>query len=137
MLLMIGFLVLEVFADPALVICVACSKLGWNDLVTALWLRRRDPLAVRGATWCWFYLAHGFWKITVAALGMTVLLWLTAAWVPRHLQISRATVLLCVAAFSLSSFVTWIAVYLRDGGGFAFGLTPRFTAAGRGTNFRR
>lgn len=43
-------------------------------------------------------------------MSVTLLLWLTSRWAPRHWQISLATLCLCLATFALSSTVTCVAV---------------------------
>lgn len=67
----IGFLIYELTARPAFGIAVACSKFGWSDFQTALWLLRRDPHRGRGVACFWFYLAAGLWRVTVAAFLLT------------------------------------------------------------------
>jgi hypothetical protein len=58
-------------------------------------------------------------------------LWSSAAWMPRHWHISLATVLLCFAAFSMSSLLTWIAVYLARWRRICSSGMPRQTACSR------
>jgi hypothetical protein len=67
LLLLLGWLVFELTADAAVGAVVACAKFGWNDLLTAHWLRRNDPRAARGRACFWFYLASGLWKVSVTA----------------------------------------------------------------------
>lgn len=69
-----AFVVTELTAHPAIGVIVLCLKFGWNDFLTAWWLRRRDPDRVRGATCSWFYLSSGLWRI---CLWSFVLLFLT------------------------------------------------------------
>ena len=52
----VGF---ELTAQPAVVAAVFCSKVGWNDFLTAVWLRRRDPHPGRGRACSWFCLSAG------------------------------------------------------------------------------
>jgi hypothetical protein len=73
-LLALGFLVFEATSQPALGIVVVCVKFGWNDLLTAYWLRMRDPVAGRGRTCFWLYLNSGFLKIGGSAFGFCLLL---------------------------------------------------------------
>jgi hypothetical protein len=70
----IGLLAYELTAQAALGAVVACAKFGWNDLLTALWLRRTDPRRGRGRTCFWLFLASGLWKVAIAA---TVVLFAT------------------------------------------------------------
>jgi hypothetical protein len=67
LLLMLAWLIYELTARPALAIVVCCFKFGWEDLRTALWLRRRDLR--RGRAWasCLLYLAFGLWKTACIA----------------------------------------------------------------------
>lgn len=63
----LGVIVYELTAQTGLAAAVACSKFGWNDFLTARWLRRTDPDRPRGRAVGRFHLAFGLWKITAAA----------------------------------------------------------------------
>src|SRR5690348_12629896 len=67
MLFLAGWLLYEFTAQPGLAALVACAKLGWGDVRTAVWLRRVDPDRTRGQTCFWAYLTYGLWKIAVMA----------------------------------------------------------------------
>ncbi len=56
LLVVTGLLILERTSQPGLAAVVMCAKFGRNDLLTAVWLRRRDPVHPRGWTCFWFYL---------------------------------------------------------------------------------
>lgn len=71
-----AFAVAELTAHPSIGVIVLCLKFGWNDFLSALWLRRRDPNPVRGKTCSWFYLSSGLWRVCVWSF---VLLFLTLA----------------------------------------------------------
>lgn len=74
MLFLAGWLLYEFTAQPGLAALVACAKVGWADVRTALWLRRVDPDRGRGRTCFWAYLTYGLWKVAVmATLTMIVL----------------------------------------------------------------
>jgi hypothetical protein len=73
-LLALGWLVFEATSQPALGIVIVCVKFGWNDLLTAYWLRIRDPKPGRGRTCFWLYLNSGFLKIGGWAFGFCLLL---------------------------------------------------------------
>ncbi|MGH7135411.1 MAG: hypothetical protein ACREHD_06700 [Pirellulales bacterium] len=74
LMLFIGWLVFDVTADAALTAVVACGKFGWNDWLTARWLRKTDPVPARAAACAWFYRASAVWKIALAAtVGMFLL----------------------------------------------------------------
>lgn len=115
-LLALGWLIFELTAEPVFVALVSCAKFGWNDLLTSLWLRRTDPNKTRGRIHSLFYLAHGFWKITLASSGISYLLLMVDVLqeAPGKLKGPpvelKATFILSVVAFLLSAFITWIAV---------------------------
>ncbi len=73
-LLALGWLVFEATSQPALGVVVVCVKFGWNDFVTAYWLRVRDPEPGRGRACFWLYLNSGCLKIGVWAFGLYFLL---------------------------------------------------------------
>ena len=64
-LLALGWLIFEATSQPALAVVVVCVKFGWNDLLTAYWLRVRDPEPGRGRACFWLYLTGAFWKMGV------------------------------------------------------------------------
>lgn len=65
--LAIGLVLYELTSQPALGSVAVCLKFGWDDFLTAMWLRRRDPSAYRGRTCFWLYLAGGLWNTAVVA----------------------------------------------------------------------
>ncbi|HTU18483.1 MAG TPA: hypothetical protein VMG10_10520 [Gemmataceae bacterium] len=65
--LAIGWVLYELTAQPALGSVAVCVKFGWDDFLTAIWLRRRDPHPYRGRTCFWLYLAGGLWNTAVVA----------------------------------------------------------------------
>lgn len=67
LLIAAGFLIYELTALPGLGVPVACAKFGWEDFLTARWLRRVDPHRGRGRTHFWLYLASSLWKIAITA----------------------------------------------------------------------
>ena len=70
--LAIGWVLYELTAQPALGSVAVCLKFGWDDFLTALWLRRRDPHPYRGRTCFWLYLAGGLWN-TAGVAGIMLL----------------------------------------------------------------
>jgi len=79
--LTVAVIVYELTAQTMLSVVVACSKFGWNDFLTARWLRRVDPDPERGRTLAWLHLAFGLWKITGAAfLGSLIIVGCTMNW---------------------------------------------------------
>lgn len=75
----VAFLVFELTTNSTLAAVVACCKFGWDDLVTAVWLLRRDPLRRRAWASFWFYVAYGLWRISVTATVVGVTLGLIIA----------------------------------------------------------
>ena len=114
-LLGIGWVLLELTADPVFVVIAACSKFGWNDVLTAFWLRRRDPNRRRGRTHFWFYVANGLWKVTIVAFGLSFVIIIISGvtgeiendQVPKQFV---ACMLLSTCTLFLSATATWIAV---------------------------
>lgn len=68
----LAWLLFEVFAQPAVSIVVASLKFGWTDFANGAWLWWRDPLHDRGRACGMFYVAAGFWRITVTTLLLLV-----------------------------------------------------------------
>ena len=71
-LLMLGWLAYEITTQASLGVVVLCAKFGWQDLQTAIWLRRRDPDRERGRSCFWLHLGSGLWKIAVVAILVLV-----------------------------------------------------------------
>jgi hypothetical protein len=71
-LVVLGWLVYEITAQPALGVVVACTRVGWNDLITARWLLRIDANRGRGWTCFWLYVASAFWRIGLAGIVFMV-----------------------------------------------------------------
>jgi len=71
---LVGWLVLELTAQPALGAAIVCSRFGWKDLRTALWLRRADPHRARRNACFWFCLSLGMQRILLAAFGLAMLI---------------------------------------------------------------
>ena len=67
-LLAIGIVVYELTAQPGLGAAIACTKFGWDDFLTARWLRRRDPNRRRGRASFWLFVAAGLWKTAVTGV---------------------------------------------------------------------
>jgi hypothetical protein len=70
---LIGWLSFELTAQPAVGVAIFCSRFGWDDFLTALWLRRTDPHRARGRACSWFCLSLGMTRILVAAFGLMML----------------------------------------------------------------
>jgi uncharacterized membrane protein YhaH (DUF805 family) len=67
-LLALGLVVYELTAQPGLGAAIACTKFGWDDFLTARWLRRRDPNGNRGRASFWLFVAAGLWKTAVTGV---------------------------------------------------------------------
>ena len=75
--LIIGLVVFEATGNPMLGVALACLRFGERDVMTAVWLRRRDPNRARGRACGWFHLAWGFAKVgmmSFLATGLTAAL---------------------------------------------------------------
>ena len=77
-LLVAAFLVFKWTANPALATAVGCLKFGWDEFRISRYLKRRDPDRTRGRVVARFYLAAGFWRVSVVALSMPFVLLLIA-----------------------------------------------------------
>lgn len=118
-LVVVGVLVYELTAQPALAAVVACAKFGWEDLRTGWWLRRH-ALQPQGRVCSWFFFSAAFWRIAVTAvLGVFAIATLGAALegarqarpLPNEVAGLLGVIgLESLAAFALSGFVTCIAV---------------------------
>jgi hypothetical protein len=69
-----AFLVYEITAKPVLGLVLLCSKFGWDDFLTAYWLRLVDPNHPRGKVFFWFHSAMGMFKIAGAGALLSFLL---------------------------------------------------------------
>lgn len=73
-LITLAWLAYELTAQPAVAVVVGCAKFGWDDLLTAAWLRRTDPRRARAWACFWFHLACALWKVTGIAAGVMLLI---------------------------------------------------------------
>ncbi len=109
-----AWLLFELHANSSLVAVVACLKFGWYDFRNGLWLWRRDPIAQRGQTHFWFYLALAFWKISLTAVALTFGIWLVTS--SLRLAFPGAEILGALFALwvscGLATLSTWIGCYL-------------------------
>jgi hypothetical protein len=139
--LLIGsLLVFEATSQPAFAAAVTCAKFGWPDFRIALWLLRVDPVARRGNTCFWFYLAYGLWKISFMSIVMSIFLVLMAVivdavWgVPVAVQPMLVGVMLAAFfGFGLSFVTTYIALIsaVMNGVKVWLGSAPHRARAGR------
>ncbi|OAI45879.1 hypothetical protein AYO44_02470 [Planctomycetaceae bacterium SCGC AG-212-F19] len=66
-LLLIGWVLYELTAQPALGVAAVCVKFGWDDFRTAWWLRGSDPSRPRGRAFFSLFIASGLWKMAITA----------------------------------------------------------------------
>lgn len=97
--LLIAWVVFDLTASDSLTAVVVCSKLGWDDWLTAIWLYRRDPRRVRAAVCSWFFIASGLWKMTVSAFAAMIVLVVIHAGQGRRMHLERW----CYRSFSVSA----------------------------------
>ncbi len=72
LLSLLALLVFELTAEPAISSAVLCSKFGWNDAQTGIWLWRNDSKAGRGAACLWFSLMIAVCRISFATVALMV-----------------------------------------------------------------
>ena len=66
----VAAVLLELFAHPLLALSVFSLKFALDDLLTAGWLLRRDPVRSRGRTCAVLYAAAGLWKACAVNYGL-------------------------------------------------------------------
>src|SRR5580658_3696594 len=66
-LFLVGWVLYELTSQAFLGVTIFCFKLGWEDFRTAIWLRSKDPVAVRGKMELWIFIASGLWRTAIAA----------------------------------------------------------------------
>jgi hypothetical protein len=120
-LLAVGWLIYELTHQPGLAAMAMCIKFGWEDFLTARWLRRTDPDPGRGRTCCWIYMSSGLWKVAMTGLGMILLILVLAALLnPRGNQQRQLVPMLAGAGFTLcvgfgtSALTSLIALWLAQ-----------------------
>jgi hypothetical protein len=117
-LILVGWLLYELTAQPALGVVGVCLKFGWEDFRTAWWLRRRDPERHRGQACFWLYVANGLWKAAVVAFVMGFAMGMVADQIPgprraRALaEVVGAIVVTTVFGFALSGLAALRAIWL-------------------------
>jgi hypothetical protein len=109
----------EVTADPAVTTILGCLKFGWEEVRLARWLKRTDPDRKRGRICSRFYLAWGFWRVSLVATAMMfILVFVHAAIEGKQANGGPAgpppgfigATLLALAGFLLSAMVSSLAV---------------------------
>ena len=110
-----AWLVFELSASNELTAVTLCSKLGWDDWLTAIWLFRRDTRRSRALACAWFFIASGLWKTTVSSFAaMLGLIAIHAGQGPpaQPPEAFGAVVLSLFASFGGSSLATFAASWL-------------------------
>lgn len=127
MLLLAGWALYELTAQPGLGALVACAKFGWADVRTAFWLRRVDPDRRRGQTCFWAYLTYGLWKIAIMATLTMIVLGFVSAVVAQMVRQPQANngfspvlggaLAAALIGFGLSFPIAYVALWsaLRNG----------------------
>jgi hypothetical protein len=114
-LLVIGWILYELTAQPALGVAAICVKFGWEDFRTAWWLRRNDADWRRGRATFWLYLASGLWKMAITASLMIfgyIFLKMMGALGPRAGPHVAGALLTAFAGISLATVTACWAVFL-------------------------
>lgn len=121
LLLVVGWVLFELTAQPALGVAAVCIKFGWEDFRTAWWLRRSDARVSRACACFWLYVASGLWKIAITASVMIfayIFLKLTGALpgkqAARHVY---GSVLTAFGGIALATVTACWAVFLAFLGG--------------------
>lgn len=122
-LLLAGWAVYELTQSPALGTVLICCKFGWDDLATAHWLWRRDPLPARRRACVWLYAARGLWQIAAVAflMGFALSVLTPPNALPQApgpaVLVLLGTWLTSLIGFALSAVLTALAVYHAWRGG--------------------
>jgi hypothetical protein len=112
LLITLAWVVYELTAQPTVAVVVGCAKFGWDDMQTAAWLRRTDPLRARAWACFWFHLACALWKVAGIAAGVMLLIIIL---MPILQQPQKLVLILGPAAlemlcgFLLASLLSWSA----------------------------
>ncbi len=141
-LLLAGWLLYELTAEPGLAAAVGCAKFGWADLRAACWLRRVDPDRRRGSTCFWCYLTFALWKVAVMATLAMILLGTVDTWLWGNRRAAGGNnpspIMAGIAAatgvgLGLSSLTTYVALWsaLRNGVRIWLGVAPHRARTGR------
>jgi hypothetical protein len=141
--LLAGWLLYELTAEPALAVALACGKFGWSDARSAFWLRRVDPDRRRGAACFWWYLTFGLWKVALTATLTMILLGYVSLALgggaapppPRQAPspVLGGALLAAAVGFGLSFLSSYVALWaaLRHGVRIWLGVAPHRARHGR------
>lgn len=109
-LFMLGWLIYELTSKAALGVLAFCVKFGWEDLCTAVWLRRKDPIRSRAKVGFWVYVASGLWKAAVTGFVLAMIVVAVFGDGPKD-ELEQAA-LMVVLGFPASAFATFRALAL-------------------------
>lgn len=70
---LIGWLTFELTTEPAVGVAVFCSRFGWKNMLTAVWIWRHDDNRSRARVCWWFCLAGGVLRVVVCSFFLAVL----------------------------------------------------------------
>jgi hypothetical protein len=83
-LVALGWLAIELTAQPAMGVAIVCLKFGWNDWRTACWLYERERQSRKGEALFSLYSASALWKIGAGALVLCIILGIIQTVVEAH-----------------------------------------------------
>src|ERR1700677_9074 len=112
-LFLVGWIFYELTAQAFLGVTIFCFKLGWEDFRTALWLRGKDPVTVRGKMELWIFIASGLWRTAIAAFIIMMVITVVSAkmGVPAPDELTEAG-LTALVGFTVSAVTTMRALGL-------------------------
>ncbi|HEV3004398.1 MAG TPA: hypothetical protein VGX78_08040 [Pirellulales bacterium] len=106
---LIAWIVFKLTAEAALGVIVFCLKFGWNDLLTAIWLRCVDPCRHRAQACGWFYVAAAILRVSLVAVMLMFAIALgTPAQIVAPIEFVTAAIEACVG-FGLLVVTTCVA----------------------------
>jgi hypothetical protein len=106
---LIAWIVFKLTAEAALGVVVLCVKFGWNDLLTAIWLRCVDPCRHRANACGWFYVPSAILRVSFVAV---LLMFAIALGAPAQMGAPIEFVTAAIEAFvglGLLLVTTWFA----------------------------
>jgi hypothetical protein len=68
-----AWLTFELTTEPAVGVAVFCSRFGWKNVLTAIWIWRRDNNRGRARACLWFCLAGGALRVVVCSFCLALL----------------------------------------------------------------
>jgi hypothetical protein len=119
----VALLIYELTARPAFGIVILCTKFGWDNFLTAYWLRRIDPNRARARTCFWFLIASGVFRAMSAASGLCVILFVfQVLGIQNRAAPFPPEILVAFRIFVVGSFISVLAIYFGFWNAFRSGL---------------